>query len=135
MSYMIKELRNFTGMTQRAFAKAYGIPLSTLCKWEQGESTPAKYVIELIARTIPETDNSLKKIKTASERIFYYKEESHLLMDTKGNEIKINENLSEVKEENLEIYLEDLFDSFYEIQEKFERDCRYDKESDIIWSH
>ena len=29
---------------------------------------------------------------------------------------------------NLQLYLEDLFDDFYEIQEKLDRDCKYDQE-------
>ena len=44
------------------------------------------------------------------------------------------EDLEEIKEQNLALYLDDLFDSFYEIQEKFDRDCRYDREEDILWT-
>lgn len=43
----------------------------------------------------------------------------------------IQEELSGVKEQNLSIYLQELFESFYEIQEKFNKDCKYDKEEDI----
>ena len=49
----IKELRDSTGMTQKEFASRYGIPISTLRKWEQGESSPAPYVAALLARTLP----------------------------------------------------------------------------------
>ena len=42
----IKELRDSTGMTQKEFASKYGIPISTLRKWEQGESSPAPYDIK-----------------------------------------------------------------------------------------
>ena len=51
-----------------------------------------------------------------------------------GNIIMVQEDLREIKEQNLVIYLQDLFDGFYEIQEKFNRDCRFDKEEDILWS-
>jgi hypothetical protein len=27
-----------------------------------------------------------------------------------------------------------LFEAYYEIQDKFDRDCRFDKTEDIIWS-
>lgn len=46
----------------------------------------------------------------------------------------VQENLDGVKEQNLALYLRDLYDDFYEIQEKFNRDCRYDKEEDILWT-
>ncbi len=60
MEYMIKELRDMTGMTQKAFAQMYGIPLSTLRKWEQGEASPAPYVLRLIAGTLPSTKDILQ---------------------------------------------------------------------------
>ena len=52
----------------------------------------------------------------------------------KGNRITIQEDLEGVKEQNLALYLEDLFEGFYRLQDKFDRDCRYDKEEDILWS-
>ena len=104
----IKELRDSTGMTQKEFASRYGIPISTLRKWEQGESSPAPYVAALLARTLPDTESSLKRT--------------------------IQEDLEGVKEQNLALYLEDLFEGFYRLQDKFNRDCRYDKEEDILWS-
>ena len=30
--------------------------------------------------------------------------------------------------------MKDLYESFYEIQERFEQDCQYDKKEDILWS-
>ena len=131
---MIKELRNMTGMTQKAFAEMYGIPLSTLRKWEQGEASPPPYVLRLIARTLPSTKDALQKIQGSDGIIYYYDVNKQIVMDRKGNEIIIQENLEGVKKQNLEIYLRELFESFYEIQEKFNRDCRYDKEDDILWS-
>lgn len=56
MTHMIRELRDSTGMTQKEFANMYGIPLSTLRKWEQGESSPAPYILNLLARTLPSVD-------------------------------------------------------------------------------
>lgn len=50
MSFDIKELRESTGMTQKLFAETYGIPVSTLRKWEQKEASPAPYVVNLLAR-------------------------------------------------------------------------------------
>ena len=130
----IKELRDSTGMTQKEFASRYGIPISTLRKWEQGESSPAPYVASLLARTLPDTESSLKRIKTRNGKTYYYNPVKKEVSDVKGNRITIQEDLAGVKEQNLALYLEDLFEGFYRLQDKFNRDCRYDKEEDILWS-
>ena len=134
MNYMIRELRTSTGMTQKDFAHLYGIPLSTLRKWEQGEASPAPYVLTLIARTLPSSNETLKQIKGDAGAVFYYDKWKKTVVDARGNAIQIEEELEGVKEENLRIYLQELYADFYEIQEKFNRDCRFDKEDDIIWT-
>jgi transcriptional regulator with XRE-family HTH domain len=121
-------------MTQKEFASRYGIPISTLRKWEQGESSPAPYVAALLARTLPDTESSLKRIKTRGGKTYYYNPVKKEVSDVKGNRITIQEDLVGVKEQNLALYLEDLFEGFYRLQDKFNRDCRYDKEEDILWS-
>ena len=130
----IRELRESTGLTQKAFAALYDIPVSTLRKWEQGEASPAPYVIQLLARTVPGPSASLQKIEGTDGTAYYYDRNKKAVLDGYGNQILIREELDGVKEQNLALYLKDLFDGFYEIQERFNRDCRYDKEEDIIWS-
>lgn len=134
MAFAIKELRESTGMTQKAFAEMYSIPVSTLRKWEQGEASPAPYIVNLLARTLPSTDSTLQKITGNDGTIYYYDKKQKMVSDMKGNRIFVQEDLKGVKEQNLVLYLKDLFDSFYEIQEKFNRDCKYDKEEDILWT-
>ena len=109
-----------TGMTQKAFAELYGIPLSTLRKWEQGEANPPDYVVRLLARTLPGTDPSLRKLVGKQGQTYYYSPVRSCVMDGRGNEIQI--------------YLEDLFEDFYVLQKKFNQDCYYDKQEDILWS-
>ena len=133
MEYMVKELRTGAGTTQKEFADLYGIPLSTLRKWEQGEASPAPYVLRLLARTLPSTDKTLKEIQGQDGTVYYYDKNKKIVSDSRGNLIQVQEELDDVKEQNLGIYLQDLFEAFYEIQEKFNRDCRYDREEDIIW--
>ena len=133
MDFQIRELRDMTGLSQKQFADRYGIPVSTLRKWEQGESSPAPYIVRLLAKTIPETDSNLKKITGDQGASYYYDPYSQTISDQHGNTIKISEDLGGVKESNLKVYLQDLFESFYDIQERFNRDCRYDKEETIIW--
>ncbi|MBP3278688.1 MAG: helix-turn-helix domain-containing protein, partial [Butyrivibrio sp.] len=53
MAITIKELRENTGLTLKAFAARYGIPVGTLRRWEQGESRPAPYVLGMLSKLIP----------------------------------------------------------------------------------
>ena len=49
----IREIRDFTGLSQTQFAKKFSIPVSTLRKWEQRDSTPASYFVKLLSAAIP----------------------------------------------------------------------------------
>ena len=134
MTIFIRELREATGLTQKAFAELFDIPVSTLRKWEQGESSPPPYVLKLIARELPAADPVYEKIPGKGETVYYYNKSGRIVADMLGNTISINEELEDVKRQNLVLYLEDLFEGLYQIQEKFNRDCRFDKQEDIIWS-
>ncbi len=133
MRYLIKELRENTGLTQKAFADLYDIPLSTLRKWEQGEASPAEYVLNLIARTLPSTNLSLRRIESADGQVFYYDEVKKTIADSCGNTVHIQVELAGVKEQNLALYIQELFEEFESIRERFYRDCEFDKKEDIIW--
>jgi len=130
----IKEIRESTGMSQKAFANMYGIPISTLRNWEQGSNSPAPYVVHLLARALPNKNPQLREIIGKNGCSYYYDKNQNCVLDIQGNRIYIQENLESIKEQNLALYLDDLFESFYEIQEKFNRDCKYDKEEDILWT-
>ena len=101
MVYNIKEIREATGLSQKAFAQMYRIPLSTLRNWEQGTNTPAPYVIELIAKTLPSVNSTLKVIKTKNGQSYYYDKNQRCVLDIKGNRIYIKEDLDDIKEQNL----------------------------------
>lgn len=45
----IKELRESTGMSRKAFSEHTGIPVRTLEDWEAGRRTPPAYIPRLIA--------------------------------------------------------------------------------------
>ena len=132
MSINVKDIRRKAGMTQREFAEEYGIPLSTLRKWEQGESSPPKYVLRLIAYASA-IDNDCERIQGRHGEAFTYDRDRSLLRDARGNSIHIHEDLSGVNESNLSLYVSELFADFYAIQEKFDRDCRFDKVEGIEW--
>lgn len=56
----IKELREFTGLSQKAFSDKYRIPKRTIEDWEAERRTPPEYVISLLERAVKE---DIKKIK------------------------------------------------------------------------
>ena len=134
MSIIIKELRERTNLSQKGFAEKYGIPVSTLRKWEQGETTPAPYVISMLAKQIKGSKENLQKIECKDGTVFYYDSLSSTLTDVYGNSIIVKDELTGVKSQNLPLYVKDLFESFYEIQKKFNQDIILDKKEDIIWS-
>lgn len=49
---IIKDLRNLTGLTQKEFAEALGIPKRTIENWEQGKRECPEYVKEGIKALI-----------------------------------------------------------------------------------
>ena len=103
----IKEIRNTTGLSQRSFSKMFNIPID---------------------------NDNMCKIEDNNGKIYYYNRDAGYLIDSIGTKIKIGEDLDGVKEKNLSLYVADLFESYYEIVDKFNRDCRLDKTEDIIWS-
>ena len=121
-------------MTQKAFAELYKIPLSTLRKWEQGDSTPPAYVARLIFGTLPFSHENMSEIKVTDDETYYYDADNMIVSDAYGNIIKISEDMTDVNKHNLGIYLSELYEAFHEIQEKFNRDCKYDKIENIIWT-
>lgn len=134
MKYLMKELRKKSGMTQKEFAEHYEIPISTLRKWEQGESSPAPYVLKLIAGTLPGNNMEMLKLEGRNGLLYYYDQRAGMVYDQIGNGIKVEKDLTDVKPQNLIIYLEELYEAFYEAKDKFNRDCQYDKEEDVIWT-
>ena len=130
----IKEMRDMTRLTQREFAAKFDIPIGTLRRWEYGESKPAPYIIKLIALQLPVDQGKMEQIKDEEGNLFFYNKEAGYLMDMQGTRINIKDELEEVKKQNLILYIKDLFEAYYEILDKFDRDCKLDKTEDIIWS-
>ncbi len=88
----------------------------------------------MIAMLLPSAKDIMKKIITKDGTTYFYEESSGILYDSVGNSIQVKFDIENVKPENLPLYVADLFESFYEIKEKFEQDCRWDKDENIIWS-
>ncbi|MGN0413034.1 MAG: helix-turn-helix domain-containing protein [Lachnospiraceae bacterium] len=128
----IREMRYMTGQTQKEFANRFGIPIGTLRRWEYGESKPAPYVLKMIADQLPLNQDSLSKLNSAYGT-FYYDKSTNIIMDCLGTKISVTEDLEGVKEQNLAIYAKDLFEAYYEAVERFNNDCKLDKQEDILW--
>lgn len=127
----IRELRKETGMTQQQFADRFGIAIATLRRWEQRVSEPPAYLVPLIKQVLNMTDCDV--ILGKGQEKYYYNRETGILCDSFGNSVKINSDLSEVKKENLMLYITDLFTEIKEEKNRFEKMCDEDKRSDIIW--
>ena len=133
MRYNIQELRLKTGLSQAAFAKRYGIPVSTLRKWEQGETNIAPYVLQLITETVLPVNDDLIKIESQNGKTYYYDENKRLLLDGFGNSIKIELELDKISSNNLAMYVEDLFNSINDAKANFVRDLEIDSKFKINW--
>lgn len=125
-------MREATGQTQKAFADRFGIPVGTLRRWEYGESKPAPYILKMMADQLPIKKDFLTKLDYADDT-FYYDKLNNIIMDSLGTKIPVSEDLDGVKIQNLVLYAKDLFAMYYEAVERFNRDCRLDKQEDIIW--
>lgn len=60
----IKEIREMTGLTQYEFGRLYGIPISTLKKWEADRDSSnyrrCPEYVEMLLKKAVETDFSIK---------------------------------------------------------------------------
>lgn len=129
----VKELRESTGLSQNEFAKKFHIPVSTLRKWEQNESTPPYYVINLIESSLPCNKKEYQCYLGKEGAKFYLDKSNNRVGDSLGNWISYNEDISGVIEDNIGIYIERLFTKYYEAIKNFDNDLKYDKVEKIRW--
>ena len=129
----IKELRESTGLSQNEFAKAFNIPVSTLRKWEQNESTPPVYVVDLIKRTLPFDIERYSCYLGSNGDKYYLDIENKRVSDSLGNWITFHEDISGVIEDNIGIYIENLFQKYYEAVTNFDNELKFDKIDKIKW--
>lgn len=122
---LIKEIRLRTKLTQKEFAERFQIPLSTLRKWEQCESKPSKYLLNLLVNAMPEYNPNLRVIKR-NNNIFYIDEDLKIIYDKYNNSIKYTEEIKNISENNLSVYINSYFKQFYELQKLLNQDFKYD---------
>ena len=51
-NYNFAAIRKASGLTQKSFSVAYGIPLRTIEDWSTGSRTPPPYLLDLLAADI-----------------------------------------------------------------------------------
>ena len=64
----VKAVRRKTGLSQRAFATTFGVPLHTLCKWEQGTRAPAG-ASRLLLHVIADEPRKVMQIARAARQV------------------------------------------------------------------
>ena len=129
----IRELRESTGLSQNEFAKKFQIPVSTLRKWEQNESTPPKYVVRLIESSLPCNKKEYKCYFGSDGTKYYLDKKNNKVIDSLGSQISFNEDVDGVIESNIGLYIEKLFKSYYEAIKEYDNDLKYDKIEKIKW--
>lgn len=83
----ITQLRKDTGMSQRAFAERFGIPLRTLQNWEYGVNEAPEYLINLIEDAL-KLDRNESKPELCELEIKY----------KKGTELKLHVHYAHVED-------------------------------------
>lgn len=129
----IRELRFKTNLTQKGFSEKYGIPLSTLRKWEQGESRTPYYVLRYIESSLPDYKEDYEKIINNKKDCYFLDRKNKRIGDSLGNWISFNEDINNVNKENLVLYIDNLFQNYYKVIKSFDNDLFFDKKEKIIW--
>ena len=129
----IKELRQSTNLSQKQFAEMFHIPLSTLRKWEQNVSNPPSYVVDFISNSLPQSKKEFKEYFGNDGKKYYLDIKNNKVGDCVGNWIPFNENISGVIEDNIGIYIEDLFKKYYEAIKDFDNELKFDRKHQIKW--
>ena len=57
----IKEIREYSGLSQAKFSEKYGIPKRSLENWESGSRKCPDYVISLLERVVESDMSELRK--------------------------------------------------------------------------
>ena len=132
MLHLISDLRETTKLSQKQFALKYGIPLSTLRKWEQGDSRPPSYLVRLIENSLPCYKNYESYIGDDG-KTYYLDKENSRIGDAQGNWIKFDVDIQGVIETNIPLYIQRAFEKYYEAVEQFNNSLKYDKIEKIKW--
>lgn len=121
---LVRNYRKQLKLSQSEFSKRYSIPLSTLRKWEQKESKPSKYFIELISKEM--NDKNIFVIE-GKDTVYKYDTVNSIVYNNMGVGINIDYDIRKINKNNVLIVLEDLFNDYYKMMDKFNIQCSIDK--------
>ena len=127
--YIVK-YRKDRKLSQKSFAELYDVPLSTLRKWEQKESTPSKFFIEMLKKN--EEDNHLIKIEN-DNKVYFFDLNKMIIYDNLNNGIRVNRDITKLNRNNLFIMLNQLYEDYYKAIERFEILCTLDEKGNSKW--
>ena len=128
----IRDIRKITGLSQRAFADKYKIPLSTLQHWERDYTQPPKYYLNLLESSVG-INSDVSYFKGKHGETYIYSSINKSVTNTCGDMIHVDDVFERIKSENAALYLSELFDSIEHAKKMFMKDCEEDVRSDIIW--
>lgn len=126
----LKEFRKKMKLSQNEFAKRFNVPVSTLRKWEQKETKPSKYFVEMLRGL--ESNKNLYTISN-NKYFFQFDKQNMIVYNNKGIGIKIDFDIAKSNKDNLIILLNGLFDDYSKIISKFNTLCRIDAEGRSKW--
>lgn len=133
MSRKIKEIRHSVKLTQKEFADKFDIPLSTLKKWEQGETSPAPYLIKMIESSLPTSNKNIITYIGRDNEPYYIDKDNKKIGDKYGNWVSFKEEIDGVIESNIPFYAAKFFRQFYQITDTLNEDLYYDKIEKVHW--
>jgi len=129
---LIKEIRLKLKLSQKEFSDRFEIPISTLRKWEQAQVSPSKYLINLLLKTTPELSKEILVIGKDNKTYFIDRHQK-TIYDRHGNSIKYTGDIDKVNKNNLIIYLDNCFESLYNIQRNLNISIMRDPIDNIEW--
>ena len=114
----IKELRESTGMSRKAFSEHTGIPVRTLEDWEAGRRTPPEYIPRLLVYQIRFADSYTIQEKSTDK--------IHIITDPDGNKVVLINDIRfksrrSIDWNEIEQILKKYVGEYYEIAETAEK--------------
>lgn len=130
-SEYIVNYRKNKKLSQSQFSKLFNIPISTLRKWEQKESNPSKYFIQML---LNEDKEGKQFVSFENEEVKYlYDFHNSIVYDKLNTGIKINYDIRKISKDNIIQMLDQLFNDYYKLVDKFEIQCSIDEEQKGKW--
>lgn len=124
----IVEYRKNRNLSQQKFADLYNVPVSTLRKWEQKESKPSRYFVDMLKNN--EKDNHLITLKN-DNKTYMFDSKKKIVYNNSGTGIMVNYDITTINKNNLFIILDQLFEDYTMMIGRFATMCILESKGDI----